>query len=105
MDAGGKLHPPERCYATCLCGLTTGVGSGKPLTMGLSAVTYNAPLVRYIASAETLINQVAFYDAPIPGALGSRSATIKQIRLPTTVDGATLAMALVGERTTAMAWG
>jgi hypothetical protein len=43
-----------------------GVGSGKPLPMGLSAVTYNAALGRYIASAEALINQVAFYDAPNP---------------------------------------
>jgi hypothetical protein len=43
-----------------------GVGSGKPLPMGISAITYNAALGRYIASAETLINQVAFYDAPNP---------------------------------------
>lgn len=34
--------------------------------LGLSAVTYNSALGRYIASAEGSINQVAFYDAPNP---------------------------------------
>jgi hypothetical protein len=37
-----------------------------PRPLGLSAVTYNAGLGRYIASAEGAVNQVAFYDAPNP---------------------------------------
>jgi hypothetical protein len=34
--------------------------------MGLSEVTYNPGIGRYIASAENDVNQVAFYDAPNP---------------------------------------
>ncbi|HEY1902770.1 MAG TPA: hypothetical protein VGG56_10085 [Terracidiphilus sp.] len=37
-----------------------------PRPLGLSAVTYNSGVGRYIASVEGSINQVAFYDAPNP---------------------------------------